>query len=329
MYDLLKSLEYEIIYNSKFIGTVKWGEMREAILKFFTQNVKSQDTLLFYFSGHGIPDDYGDNFLATSEIDPFIPYDKGFSFDEFTKMMQRSISTKIIAILDCCYSGAAKVSKGDDEDAVKLGRAAMRNKLQALEGEGRCILAASQGLQKAYLLKEHNHSLFTYYLLDGLRGANGESVDNDGNVTPDSLGKYVYDKVTEFSPNQKPIKKVEASGDIILAHYPHFARSIDKQLSIQNITSIINKGKEYIDKGEFQNAVHYLEEVIKQYPNNAEVWNSKGQALLELDKHDEAIRCFDISISLDQHNEKPWINKGLTLHNLRRHDEAISRSSEI
>ena len=122
MYELLKSLGYEIIYDNKLIGTVKWGEMREAIIKFFAHDVKSQDMLLFYFSGHGIPDAYGDNFLATSEIDPYIPFDKGFSFDEFTKMMQRSISTKIIAILDCCYSGAAKVSKGHDEDAERLGR---------------------------------------------------------------------------------------------------------------------------------------------------------------------------------------------------------------
>jgi hypothetical protein len=139
------------------------------------------------------------------------------------------------------------VSKGHDEDAERLGRAAMRNKSQALEGEGKCVLAASQALQRAYLLEEHNHSLFTYYLLDGLRGANGESVDQNGNVTPDSFGRYVYDKVTEFSPDQRPIRKVEASGDIILAHYPRFAtRSIDKYVHTQDIASIIKKGKQTV-----------------------------------------------------------------------------------
>jgi len=57
-------------------------------------------------------------------------------------------------------------------------------------------------------------------LLDGLRIANGAAVDNSGGVTPDSLGKYVYDKVTDASPNQKPIRKVEASGDTILRIIP-------------------------------------------------------------------------------------------------------------
>jgi len=37
-------------------------------------------------------------------------------------------------------------------------------------GEGKCILAASQAQQEAYVLEEHNHSLFTYYLLEGLKG---------------------------------------------------------------------------------------------------------------------------------------------------------------
>ena len=40
MYELLKSLDYEITDNNKLTGTVKWAEMREAIIKFFTQNVK-------------------------------------------------------------------------------------------------------------------------------------------------------------------------------------------------------------------------------------------------------------------------------------------------
>jgi uncharacterized caspase-like protein len=32
------------------------------------------------------------------------------------------------------------------------------------------FLAASQAAQEAYALKEGNHSIFTYYLLQGLRG---------------------------------------------------------------------------------------------------------------------------------------------------------------
>jgi uncharacterized caspase-like protein len=102
------------------------------------------------------------------------------------------------------------------------------------QGEGKCLLAASQAAQEAYGLKEHDHSIFTYYLLEGLRG-NEKSVDVYGNVTPYSLGSYVYRTILNLPPKrrpkQKPITKVETSGDIILAHYSKFAkmRTVDEK----------------------------------------------------------------------------------------------------
>ena len=81
--------------------------------------------------------------------------------------------------------------------------------------------------QEAYGLKKQDHSIFTYYLLEGLRG-NERSVDVNGNITPYSLGSYVYKVIMNLPPKkrpkQKPITKVEASGDIILASYPNLVR---------------------------------------------------------------------------------------------------------
>jgi hypothetical protein len=229
-YELLKSLGYKITDKHKLIGHVNYESMREAIIDFFTDvNIRAEDTLLFYYSGHGIPDVDGDIYLASSEIDPDAPFIKGFSFNELTKMIQRSVSIRIVTVLDCCYSGAAKLSKGHEEDAAKLGTAALDNKANVLEqGEGKCLLAASQAAQEAYALKEGDHSIFTYYLLQGLRG-NEKSVDSDGNITPYSLGNYIYRSILNLParkrPKQKPITKVEASGDIILASYPNLIKT--------------------------------------------------------------------------------------------------------
>lgn len=224
----LNSLGYKI--PSSLIGRVSWSIMRDAIIDFFSdQMVRPEETLLFYYSGHGIPDIDGDVYLSTSEINPQLPDKRGFSFNELTKLIQRSISMRIVAILDCCYSGAARVSKGSSkDDPTVLGTAAMYKASKILrEGEGKCILAASQGLQEAYALKEHNHSLYTYYLLQGLKGDEA-SVDDNGFVTPDSLSKFAYNQMMSLPldrrPRQKPVRKVEASGDIILAYYPRFAK---------------------------------------------------------------------------------------------------------
>ena len=122
MYEVLKSLGYQIPHNNKLVGQVKGNQIKDAIYDFFgDETINSQDTILFYYSGHGIPDIDGDVYLASSEINPKQPYRNGFSFSELTKMMNRSLSTRVVAILDCCYGGAAKVGKGNEDDAAKIG----------------------------------------------------------------------------------------------------------------------------------------------------------------------------------------------------------------
>ena len=75
--------------------------------------------------------------------------EEGFSFEELRKMIQKSISTRIVVILDCCYSGSAKVSKGNEEDAAKIGRTTIEERSRKLlEGQGRYILSASQAASR-------------------------------------------------------------------------------------------------------------------------------------------------------------------------------------
>jgi hypothetical protein len=229
MYKLLDSLGYEIADNHKLVGQVEFDTMRDAIYDFFNNaNTKAEDTLVFYYSGHGIPASDGDMCFASSEINPDDPFRRGFSSYELTRLIQNSVSIRIVTILDCCYSGAAKISKGLEDAAAKIGTAAIKDKARILQqGEGKYLLAASQAAQEAYGLKEQNHSIFTYYLLEGLRGTE-KSVDVEGNVTPYSLGSYVYRTILNLPakrrPKQKPITKVEASGDIILASYPNLVK---------------------------------------------------------------------------------------------------------
>lgn len=210
--------------------------MKETIYDFFTdESIRSTDTLLFYYSSHGIPDTDGDVYLASSDINPRQPFRKGFSFSRLTDMMNRSISTRMVAMLDCCYSGAAKLSKGSENDAAKRGTTAIENKSKLLEQEeGKCILAASQAAQEAYGKRTEDHSIFTYYLLDGLK-ENEKSVDIYGDITVDTLGIYVYDSIMNSEQkklNQKPVRKVEAGGKIVLAHYPKLAKSEDSLLKL-------------------------------------------------------------------------------------------------
>ena len=65
MYETLKFFGYEIPDNNRLIGQISFSQVRPAISKFFTDKIiKPKDTLIFYFSGHGIPDGMGEHYLG-------------------------------------------------------------------------------------------------------------------------------------------------------------------------------------------------------------------------------------------------------------------------
>jgi len=77
--------------------------------------------------------------------------------------------------------------------------------------EGKCIMASSLADQESVMVKTLGHSLFTYYLLDGLKGGEGQSVDEEGYVTPNLLGEYIDGLPLDKRPDQRPILKTETS----------------------------------------------------------------------------------------------------------------------
>src|SRR6187431_1274457 len=65
---VLEKQGYELTDKNKLTGRVTAKTMREAIYDFFNDDyVKPKDTLLFYFSGHGLPDGFGNHYLAASD----------------------------------------------------------------------------------------------------------------------------------------------------------------------------------------------------------------------------------------------------------------------
>jgi tetratricopeptide (TPR) repeat protein len=333
MYEVLKSLDYEITDNRKLIGQVKFDTMRDAIYDFFDNSqTAANDTLLFYYSGHGIPISEGNMCLSSSETYYDSPKKRGFTSYELTNLIQESNSIRIVEILDCCYSGANKLTKGGDEEAAaKLGRDIIEtNKKMLQQGEGKCILAASQAAQEAFGLKEKEHSIFTFYLLEGLRG-HKNSVNADGTVTPSSLGKYVYNAILNLPPNkrpkQKPVTKTDASGEIILANYPYLARPeaepIHTSPSSTDISFIIDKGLRYITSEEYDSAISSFNDAIAINPNNYVPHNYKGDILLKKGDYNGAIDAYEKAIAANPKNDYAYYCKGDAYFKLEDYKQAI------
>jgi uncharacterized protein YjbI with pentapeptide repeats len=242
IYSILKAQGYNIPANALLVGRVEWTRMRDEIIDFFEDStLKPDDTLFFYFSGHGLIDKNTDRtYLSTSEIDPASPKKRGIPFEDLTTYINDSNSERIIAVLDCCYSNAFEVAGkgggGGEEESAKaekdeeIADSANTNMRKAVEhlitsGQGKCVLASSLEEQRSFKMKDQPYSTFTYFLIQGLRGANGESVGINGYVTLELLSSYVNKKIYELPTiKQKPIRKIEVTGEIILAHYPSLAR---------------------------------------------------------------------------------------------------------
>jgi uncharacterized caspase-like protein len=225
MLALLKELGYEIKNQDGLIGHVDGRLMQECIYRFFgDDDIKSDDTLLFYFSGHGIASK-GDDFLASSNIEPKRSKINGFSFDDLAGEIspENCHAKKVVVILDSCLAGSLKIdSKGEDLSMVSSTRDHQSSKFK--EGEGRCLLSSCMGFQESFATAEGSHSFFTNYLLKGLRGADGKSIDENGLVTPESLMRYIdhvidYEIPKEKCPDQKPMRKIAFAGNVILADW--------------------------------------------------------------------------------------------------------------
>ncbi|RKX99896.1 hypothetical protein DRP77_12510, partial [Candidatus Poribacteria bacterium] len=200
--------------------------IRSALRDWLVEKVSGEDDLVFiFFSGHGAPEPK----LKGEEFDAYlVAYDTkidrirstGFPMSELKEVFNLP-SRKIVVMLDCCYSGAGGRSiireglrpglvAGIDEEIMRLG------------GEGRIIITSSTEKQVSLELEEVGHGVFTYCLLEALKGkADTKSDGLLGYVTLDEVWDYLKRKVPELARKkgikQTPIRSGIETGDVILA----------------------------------------------------------------------------------------------------------------
>jgi tetratricopeptide (TPR) repeat protein len=331
IYTILKKNGYDIPDHRKLIGYVDYQSLKNAIYDFFTnEDNKPDDILVFYYSGHGIPDKWGTTFLAPSNIDSDRPFMTGFSFDDLTNSMLTSNSLRVVTILDSCFSGSLKISKSKgldsksgEEAATIIANNMIDEKSDKLkQGVGRCLLASSQGYEEAYNRQEKDHSIFTYYLLEGLKG-HKNAVDDEGNVTYDTLGKFISREIgnlpSEKRPKQTPIRKGEVSGgDIILAKYPNLRKTKES-----DYYALFGRGEDYYRQGQYPEALKCYDLILNIQPNNEFALLRKGNILVNINEDTKAIECFDHLIQINDNNLDAWYYKAQIHIKIRDYENAL------
>jgi uncharacterized protein YjbI with pentapeptide repeats len=230
LYELLQKKEfgYEIKGNEGLIGKVDGEIMRKRINEFFEDpDMKSSDTLLFYYTGHGIA--RGErHYFASSNIDQQYPGINGLRFSDLTDLIRDCRAKCVVTVLDCCYAGAAAMGMGGDTSQLQMIKNNQKDSFAFKQGEGRCLLSSCDNDEESYPHQKGQHSFFTHYLLEALKGANGDSVNDDGFVTPQTIANYIdksIDNLREDRPAQTPLLKIDSGiGEIKLAHHENLVR---------------------------------------------------------------------------------------------------------
>ncbi|MDB9524359.1 caspase family protein [Oscillatoria sp. CS-180] len=190
--------------------------IREAAERVFSQRHRD-DLVLFFFSGHGIKDEYGKLYLAAPETYKDqrgeLVRSSAVATSFIQDNMDRSRSKRQVVILDCCFSGAF----GDNLTAKDDGVIDIERELG---GEGRAILTSSTSSQYSFEQQGADLSIYTRYLIEGIETGLADQDDN-GIISTDELHEYAKRKVQAAAPAMKPKIFVSEEGfKITVAHAP-------------------------------------------------------------------------------------------------------------
>jgi len=146
-----------------------------------TVTARSKDMVVVYFSGHGKQDRKGKLYLATSETKETALDTTSMAMERLMGYVDRSDCQTILMILDCCYSGAVKgvFSKGGVDGVL----------IDASQGRGLFIMTSSTDIQPSHEREAERNSIFTKYLVDGLRSGEAD-LHNSGRITADDAFSY-------------------------------------------------------------------------------------------------------------------------------------------
>jgi class 3 adenylate cyclase len=192
--------------------------VRREVARFFKNNEK-EDLLVLFFSGHGVRSERGELYLAQKDTEYELLSATGIPAHYIADLMDESRSKSQILILDCCFSGAF-----DYRPKSAIGSTAGTRGHFSQGGSGHTVLTATDSVQYAFegekIIGEAKNSLFTHYLVKGLRSGDADA-NHNGYITVDELFDYAYENVQMHAPRQTPCKwSYKQHGEIIIARNP-------------------------------------------------------------------------------------------------------------
>ena len=177
------------ISNIRKYKDATFGVMLSAIsdLKDIAEAYNGDINVLFYYAGHGFPDEKSHNaYLLPVDADGK-QLEVCFPISRLYSELAALKSKSTVVFMDACFSGS---QRGDGMLASARG-VAIKAKEEMLHGN-LVVFSAASGDETAYPYREKGHGMFTYFLLKKLQ-------ETKGAVTLGELSDYVTTNVKRQS----------------------------------------------------------------------------------------------------------------------------------
>jgi uncharacterized caspase-like protein len=208
-----------------------------------SQMAEKGDIIIFVFSGHGTEED-GKSYLLPSDARIGILEETAIPLKWLKEQLRESQARAKVLILDACHSGI-RIDKSDE------GRMTKQFEQEVLESaEGFATLSSCKLNEVSYEYPDKRHGVFSYYLVEGLRG--NADTNRDGCITVSDASAYVSSEVKKWAfrnnLQQSPTLEYRVSGDIIhlvelykdsgaiLAHLNNVGPTLQKLLETSKVT---------------------------------------------------------------------------------------------
>jgi len=201
-----------------------FGNIRDALMDFLG-NAIDIDLVMIYFAGHGAPDPARPQnlYLLAHDTDPNKLSTTAFPMWQMQDVLSRYISSKrIVVFSDACHSGG--ISADFATRGVGVAEENLVNQYLAdlsRSKEGTVVFTASAAGEVSQEFPELAHGVFTYYLLDGLKGK--ADYNNDYTITINEAMQYTEENVKRKTRGaQNPTRsQTSYDKDLTVSIIPH------------------------------------------------------------------------------------------------------------
>ncbi len=170
--------------------------VRDALINFLS-NAIDIDLVVLYFAGHGAPEPARPQnlYLLTHDSDPTRLGTTAFPMWQIQDVLGRYINSKrIIVFTDACHSGGISVNfatRGVGVTEQNLVNQYLADLSRSKEGT--VVFTASAAGEVSQEFPELGHGVFTYYLLEGLKGK--ADYNNDYTITINEAMQFTEEQV--------------------------------------------------------------------------------------------------------------------------------------